>query len=72
MKEGNFTVTKLKDSPYGNAIQNVDNEVIYCELQYQRDRSSFAGMALKVTNKKAIPSSSCIYEIEYGIMHLAF
>lgn len=52
MKEENFTVTNLKDSSYGNAIQNVDSEVIYCELQYQRDRSSFAGMALKVTNKK--------------------
>lgn len=52
MREENFTVTKLKDSSYGNVIQNVDSEVIYCELQYQRDRSSFAGMALKVTNKK--------------------
>lgn len=52
MKEENFTVTKLKSSPYGNAIQNLDNEVIYCELRYQRDRSSFAGMALKVINKK--------------------
>lgn len=52
MKEENFTVTKLKDSSYGNAIQNLDGEVIYCELRYQRDRSSFAGMALKVTNKK--------------------
>lgn len=52
MKEANFAVTKLKDSSYGNVIQNVDSEVIYCELQCQRDRSSFAGMALKVTNNK--------------------
>lgn len=48
----NFIVTELKDSPYRNAIQNLDGEEIYCELRYQRDRSSFAGMALKVINKK--------------------
>lgn len=54
MKEENLTVVKLKDSLYGNAIQNLDEEVIYCELKYQRDRSSFAGMALKVTNEKNV------------------
>ncbi len=52
MKKENFTVTKLRDSSYGNAIQNVDGEVIYCEIQFQRDKSSFAGMALKVTCEK--------------------
>lgn len=52
MKEENFTVIKLKDSPYGNVIPNIDRETIYCEIQYQRDRSSFAGMALKVTSKE--------------------
>lgn len=52
MKEENFIVTKLRESSYGNVIQNADNEIIYCEIQYQRDRSSFAGMALKVTSKK--------------------
>lgn len=52
MKEENFTVTKLRDSSYGNVIQNADSEIIYCEIQYQRDRSSFAGMALKVTSEK--------------------
>ncbi len=52
MKKENFIVTKLRDSSYGNAIQNVDGEVIYCEIQFQRDKSSFAGMALKVTSEK--------------------
>ena len=52
MKEKNFTVIKLRDSSYGNVIPNVDSEVIYCEIQYQRDRSSFAGIALKVTGEK--------------------
>ena len=48
----NFIITKLKNSSYRNAIQNLAGEVIYCELRYQRDRSSFVGMALKVINKK--------------------
>lgn len=52
MKEENLSVIKLKDSLYGNVIQKSDEEVIYCELSYQRDRSSFAGAALKVTNEK--------------------
>lgn len=50
MKEKNFTVTKLNDSPYGKVIPNLDSKTVYCEIQYQRDRSSFAGIALKVTN----------------------
>ncbi len=54
MKEEILTVIKLKDSLYGNAIQNLDGEEIYCELRYQRDRSSFAGVALKVTNEKNV------------------
>lgn len=50
----NFNMTKLKDSLYGNVIQNIDSKAIYCELQFQRDRSSFAGMALKITGKKGV------------------
>lgn len=42
------------DSLFINEIQEIDDEVIYCEVQYQRDRSSFAGMALKITNEKDI------------------
>lgn len=50
----NFTVKKITDSLYSNEIQKIDDEVIYCEIQYQRDRSSFAGMALKITNEKDV------------------
>ena len=39
---------------YSNELQKVDDEVIYCEIQYQRDRSSFAGVALKITNEKGV------------------
>lgn len=54
MRKENFTVKKLIDSLYCNEIQKVDDEVIYCEIQYQRDRSSFAGAALKITNEKDV------------------
>ena len=40
MSKENFTVKKLIDSLYRNEIQKPDDEVIYCEIQYQRDRSS--------------------------------
>lgn len=52
MRTENFTVKKFIDSLYSNEIQKADDEVIYCEIQYQRDRSSFAGVALKITNDK--------------------
>lgn len=54
MRKENFTVKKLIDSLYSNGIQKADDEVIYCEIQYQRDRSSFAGVALKITNEKDV------------------
>lgn len=54
MRTENFTVKKLIDSLYSNEIQKADDEVIYCEIQYQRDISSFAGVALKITNEKNV------------------
>lgn len=47
-----FTMMKLEDSLYSNQLQNIDDSIIYCEIRYQRDRSSFAGIALKITNMK--------------------
>lgn len=54
MRKENFTVKKLIDSLYSNEIQKADDEVVYCEIQYQCDRSSFAGVALKITNEKDV------------------
>lgn len=54
MRTENFTVKKLIDSLYSNEIQKADDEVIYCEIQYQRDISSFAGVTLKITNEKDV------------------
>lgn len=45
MRKENFTVKKLIDSLYCNESQKADDKVIYCEMQYQRDISSFAGAA---------------------------
>lgn len=39
---------------YSNEIQKADDEIIYCEIQYQRDISSFVGVALKITNEKDV------------------
>lgn len=47
----NLKVVKLIDSLYQNEISQSDDKAIYCEIQYQRDRSSFAGMAFKFTHE---------------------
>lgn len=54
MRIKNFNMTKLNDSLYGSVIPNIDNDAIYCEMKFQRDRSSFAGMALKITSEKNV------------------
>lgn len=48
----NFIVKKLSDTLYGNLFQYLGEDAIYCEIQLQRDRSSFAGIALKITEKE--------------------
>lgn len=50
MTKENFSVTKLNDSRYKNEIRGIDDEIIYCEVEYRRDRSSFAGIGLKIIN----------------------
>lgn len=54
MKIGRLKITKLTDLLYGYKMQNVDNEAIYCEIRYQRDRSSFAGIAFEITSEKGV------------------
>lgn len=54
MKIGRLKIAKLTDSLYGYKMQNVDDEAIYCEIRYQRDRSSFAGIAFEITNEKGV------------------
>ena len=48
----NFIVKKLSDTLYGILFQYLGEDAIYCEIQLQRDRSSFAGIALKITEKE--------------------
>lgn len=47
-----MNVEKIVDTIYKNEIYEADDGGIYCELQYLRDRSSFAGIALRSTSEK--------------------
>ena len=53
MGKEKFNVIRLVDSLYRDEIQKADDEVVYCEIQFRRDRSSFAGVALKITSEKS-------------------
>ena len=50
MGKEQFIMMKLKDSCYSNQLPSIEDNIVYCEIEYQRDRSSFAGMAFKITN----------------------
>ena len=50
MGKEQFIMMKLKDSCYLSQLPPIDDNIVYCEIEYQRDRSSFAGMAFKITN----------------------
>lgn len=49
----NFKIIKLVESPYKNEVIESDDKILYCEIQYKRDRSSFAGMAFRLIDKKS-------------------
>lgn len=53
MGKEKFNVIRLVDSLYRDEIQKADDEVVYCEIQFRCDRSSFAGVALKITSEKS-------------------
>ena len=48
----NFKIIKLKESPYKNKVLESDNKTMYAEIQYKRDRSSFAGMAFRLVDEE--------------------
>ena len=50
MGKEQFIMMKLKDSDYSNQMLSIEDNIVYCEIEYQRDRSSFAGIAFKITN----------------------
>ena len=47
----NFKVLKLKESLYKNEVLESDDKIIYGEIQYKRDRSSFAGIAFRLVDE---------------------
>ena len=42
MGKEQFIMMKLKDSCYSNQLPSIEDNIVYCEIEYQRDRSSFA------------------------------
>lgn len=60
MKKENFNITNFCNWVYANLFPHMNCDVKCCELQYQRDRASFAGIVLKVTdNKNVIEIREC-------------
>lgn len=53
---------KLSKTIYGIITDN--ENAMYCEIKYNRDRSSFAGIAFEITEGRGI-TCSCIEEIEF-------
>ncbi len=62
MKIDNLRVEKITDLPYRDKLPQIDNDAIYCEIQYKRDRSSFAGMAFKFIDKENVLKSNFVEE----------
>ena len=51
MNTENFKVIKLKESPYRNEVLESNDKIMYGEIQYKRDRGSFAGMAFRLVDE---------------------
>lgn len=53
MQIEHINILKLADLP-SDIKENcyVDNNIIYCEINYERDKSSYAGMAFKIIDRK--------------------
>ena len=45
-------IKKLIDTKYSSLYDSAN--AMYCEIKYQRDRSSFAGIAFEITNSKGV------------------
>ena len=55
----NMTMVKLKDSQYANEILDTNDNVLYCEIEYRRDKSSFAGMAFRIIENNNVIVREC-------------
>ena len=60
MEKNRLRIIKLIDSNYRMKGAVEQDDSLYCEIQYKRDRSSFAGIAFRITdNKDVIIVESC-------------
>lgn len=63
----NLKIAKLKDSLYASEAKDTDGNVIYCEIKYKRDRSSFAGIAFKLNENNNIIVRECEEKVIHEI-----
>ena len=54
MEENRLRIIKLIDSDYRLEGTAEQDNALYCEIQYKRDRSSFAGIVFRINNKKNV------------------
>lgn len=54
MEENRLRIIKLIDSDYRLEGTAEQDNALYCEIQYKRDRSSFAGIVFRITNNKNV------------------
>lgn len=54
MKENRLKIIKFIDSDYRMEGTAEQDNALYCEIQYKRDKSSFAGMVFRITNNRDV------------------
>ncbi|MDE6567066.1 MAG: hypothetical protein K2K70_04945 [Lachnospiraceae bacterium] len=54
MEENRLKIIKFIDSDYRLEGTAEQDNALYCEIQYKRDKSSFAGMVFRITNNRDV------------------
>lgn len=54
MEENRLKIIKFNDSDYRTEGTAEQDNALYCEIQYKRDRSSFAGIVFRITNNRDV------------------
>lgn len=54
MEKNRLKIIKFIDSDYKMEGTAEQDNALYCEIQYKRDRSSFAGIVFRITNNKNV------------------
>lgn len=54
MEENRLKIIKFIDSDYRMEGTAEQDNTLYCEIQYKRDKSSFAGMVFRITDNRDV------------------